>query len=134
MTTRAEVPRRRVGPALAYALTWNAVMWLGALACLALAGGRAATAWLGFTLGAAAGCWLNLAGYRLLRGESISGEPAHCPACKAALRQWHQLPLLGYALLRGRCAVCRAPIPKRYPAAELACGAALAALALMIVW
>lgn len=55
--------------------------------------------------------------YGLLRPAS------HCPACSAPVTGWRRLPLLGWLLLRGRCAACHAVIGWRYPAIELlTCG------------
>lgn len=44
---------------------------------------------------------------------------SHCPRCKTALRPWHNLPLLSWLWLRGRCAACQAPISVQYPLVEL---------------
>lgn len=44
---------------------------------------------------------------------------SHCPACEAPVSGWRRLPLLGWLLLRGRCAACGAAIGWRYPAIEL---------------
>lgn len=41
-----------------------------------------------------------------------------CPACEQTLRWWHNIPLLSWFLLRGRCAFCKARIPVRYPLVE----------------
>ena len=41
-----------------------------------------------------------------------------CPACKAQIRARHNIPLLGWLWLRGRCADCGAAIPVRYPVIE----------------
>lgn len=47
---------------------------------------------------------------------------SHCPHCLAPIRSWQNIPLLSFCLQRGRCTACRAPIPLRYPAIELAAG------------
>ncbi|QXI29389.1 prepilin peptidase [Pseudomonas vanderleydeniana] len=47
---------------------------------------------------------------------------SHCPHCNHPIRAWENLPLLSYALLRGKCSSCKTPISKRYPLTELACG------------
>jgi len=60
----------------------------------------------------------------------LAWPPSHCPACRAPLAWWHNLPLLGYLLLRGRCGHCGAAIPARYPLLELAA----AAVALLALW
>jgi leader peptidase (prepilin peptidase)/N-methyltransferase len=42
-----------------------------------------------------------------------------CPRCGTAIAWSDNLPLLSYALLRGRCRHCEAPISLRYPLVEL---------------
>jgi leader peptidase (prepilin peptidase) / N-methyltransferase len=42
-----------------------------------------------------------------------------CPACRAPISALHNIPLLSYLTLRGRCAHCQAKISLRYPAVEL---------------
>ena len=41
-----------------------------------------------------------------------------CPSCGAPSAAWHNIPLLSYLWLKGRCAGCAAPISKRYPLVE----------------
>lgn len=72
-----------------------------------------------------------------LRGEEIAPcapfnlmvPRSRCPQCGAAIRPWHNIPLLGWLSLRGRCADCQAPIPLRYPLVELVTGVLFAVLA-----
>ena len=45
-----------------------------------------------------------------------------CPACKAPITAWQNIPVISWLVLRGRCAACKAPISARYPAVELATG------------
>ena len=45
-----------------------------------------------------------------------------CPHCGHRIRPWENIPLLSWLALRGRCSGCQAPISKRYPLVELACG------------
>lgn len=53
---------------------------------------------------------------------NLAQPRSHCPHCGHTIR-WHEnIPLLSYALLRGRCSACRAPIGRRYPLVELATG------------
>jgi leader peptidase (prepilin peptidase) / N-methyltransferase len=52
-----------------------------------------------------------------------------CPACRAPITAWQNIPILSYLLLRGRCAACRAPISLRYPIVEAITGALSAAVA-----
>jgi len=51
---------------------------------------------------------------------------SHCPDCGTPVRWYHNIPLLGFMVLRGRCAHCGVRIRWRYPIVELT-GAALAA-------
>lgn len=44
---------------------------------------------------------------------------SHCPNCDAEIKPWQNLPLISYALLRGRCGNCRERISIRYPLVEL---------------
>ena len=53
-----------------------------------------------------------------------------CPDCGAAIEVRHNIPLLSYTMLRGRCAQCGAGISRRYPAVEAVGGA----LSVVIVW
>ncbi len=69
-----------------------------------------------------------------------------CPACKAPITAWQNIPLISWLVLRGRCAACKAPISKRYPLVELTTGllsawvawhfgyGAPAACALVVTW
>jgi leader peptidase (prepilin peptidase)/N-methyltransferase len=61
---------------------------------------------------------------------NLSRPRSACPACKTPIKAWQNIPVLSYALLRGRCAACQAKIPLRYPAVELACGV----LSALVAW
>ena len=52
-----------------------------------------------------------------------------CPKCKTAIKPWHNLPILGWLMLKGKCAACQAPISARYPIIELITGLLVATLA-----
>ena len=52
-----------------------------------------------------------------------------CPACRAPIKSLHNIPVLSYLALRGRCAHCKIRISARYPAVELLCGVATALVA-----
>jgi leader peptidase (prepilin peptidase)/N-methyltransferase len=45
-----------------------------------------------------------------------------CPACKTPIKPIHNVPLVSWLALRGRCAACLAPISPRYPMVELVTG------------
>lgn len=44
---------------------------------------------------------------------------SHCPQCKTPIRALHLVPLVGWLLLRGRCAACATTIAVRYPLVEM---------------
>lgn len=76
----------------------------------------------GFALGAIVGSFLATAAIRWPAGEGALGGRSACDGCGRRLRAWELLPLLSYAMLRGRCARCGAAIDPRHPAIELAAG------------
>jgi leader peptidase (prepilin peptidase)/N-methyltransferase len=84
---------------------------------------------LAFVLGALVGSFLNVVVHRLPRGESIVHPASRCPACGHAIRPWHNVPILGWLGLRGRCADCGDRISVRYPLVELATGLLFALVA-----
>lgn len=79
-------------------------------------------------LGLVVGSFLNVVVHRVPRDESLLRPGSHCPACAAPVRRRHNVPVLGWLLLRGRCADCKAPISARYPLVELLTGALFAAV------
>jgi leader peptidase (prepilin peptidase) / N-methyltransferase len=48
--------------------------------------------------------------------------PSACPSCRLPIRPWHNIPVVGWLLLGGKCADCRQPIPVRYPLVEALTG------------
>lgn len=44
---------------------------------------------------------------------------SHCPHCHHTIRPWHNIPLLSYLFLSGKCGYCAAPISFRYPFVEI---------------
>src|SRR3954454_12562322 len=69
-------------------------------------------------LGAVVGSSLNVVAWRLPRGESLLRPRSRCPRCETPIRPWHNVPVVGWLVLRGRCADCAEPIPVRYPLVE----------------
>lgn len=53
-----------------------------------------------------------------------------CPNCKKMIPIWHNIPLLSYMILKGRCNRCKQAIPIRYPLVE----ASTLLLALYAAW
>jgi leader peptidase (prepilin peptidase)/N-methyltransferase len=79
-------------------------------------------------LGLAIGSFGNVVVVRLPAGGSLLAPASRCPHCSTPIRPRHNIPLLGWLVLRGRCADCRAPISARYPLVELATGLLFVAL------
>ena len=83
-----------------------------------------------FVLGAMIGSFLNVCIYRLPLGMAVNKpERSFCPHCKNQLRWYHNIPVLSWLVLRGRCGFCQAPIAVRYPLVEL-----LTAVLFFAVW
>jgi leader peptidase (prepilin peptidase) / N-methyltransferase len=53
---------------------------------------------------------------------SLAVPRSACPTCKAPIKATHNIPVISWLMLRGRCAACKTPISPRYPAVELATG------------
>lgn len=83
-----------------------------------------------FVFGAVVGSFLNVCIYRMPLDLSVN-EPkrSFCPLCKAPIAWYHNLPIFGWLILRGRCARCHQPISARYPVIELLTG-----LLFLAVW
>jgi leader peptidase (prepilin peptidase)/N-methyltransferase len=80
--------------------------------------------------GAVIGSFLNVVVHRLPAGASLVSPGSRCPRCGAPIRPWHNITVLGWLMLRGRCHDCREAISPRYPLVELANALLWAALAL----
>ncbi len=83
-------------------------------------------------LGLAIGSFLNVVIYRLPAHKSLSTPSSQCPACATPIRNRHNIPVLGWLLLRGRCAECSERISIRYPLIELATGLLFVAVTLRL--
>jgi leader peptidase (prepilin peptidase) / N-methyltransferase len=75
---------------------------------------------LGFILGLFFGSFLNVCIVRFPKHESIVTPRSHCMTCGHTVRWYDNVPVLSWAVLRGRCRDCGAGISWRYPAVELA--------------
>ena len=82
--------------------------------------------------------WLRQAREMLEPDQPLPEQPvynlilphSHCPHCQAEIKPWQNLPLISYALLRGRCGNCRERISPRYPLVELL----TAVLSMLVAW
>lgn len=85
--------------------------------------------WVAFVLGAVVGSFANVCIHRVPRKESILHPPSHCPHCGERIRWYDNVPILGYAWLRGRCRDCGERISPRYAAVE-----GITALLFVVLW
>lgn len=65
------------------------------------------------------GSFLNVVIYRLPRKLSFAKGRSFCPNCSKSLRWYHNIPILSFAFLRGKCGFCGSRISGRYPLVEL---------------
>ena len=72
-----------------------------------------------FGLGLLVGSFLNVCIWRLPAGEQVVRGRSHCRKCGREISWRDNIPLVSFALLRGACRQCRAPIRWRYPVVEL---------------
>ena len=54
--------------------------------------------------------------------DTLLWPASRCPKCLTPIKPWHNIPLLGYLLLRGRCNHCEEKISLQYPLIELISG------------
>jgi leader peptidase (prepilin peptidase)/N-methyltransferase len=78
-----------------------------------------ALALVAFAPGLALGSFLNVVAARVPLRRSVIHPGSACMSCGQEIRPLDNIPLLSYALLRGRCRNCRTRIPFVYPAVEL---------------
>ena len=69
--------------------------------------------------GACVGSFLNVCIYRIPLDQSVVAPRSHCMSCGKLIPWYHNLPVISYFVLRGRCAACKAPFSFRYAAVEL---------------
>jgi len=77
---------------------------------------------LAFFFGLLAGSFLNVCIHRWPRGRSVVKPRSHCVRCRQIIAWYDNIPLVSYAVLRGRCRHCGKRISVRYPLVELFTG------------
>jgi leader peptidase (prepilin peptidase)/N-methyltransferase len=82
-------------------------------------------------VGLGVGSFLNVLIARLPYEKSVVWPNSRCFTCYQPIRLWHNIPVLGYMMLRGRCRVCRTPFSPTYLWVELFTGVAFVALFLV---
>lgn len=75
-----------------------------------------------FITGLCIGSFLNVVILRTLSEESIVFPASKCPKCQTPLKWWHNIPVLSYIFLKGKCAFCKEHISIQYPIVELLTG------------
>lgn len=70
-------------------------------------------------IGLCFGSFFNVVILRSLSNESIVFPPSKCPKCGNKLLFWHNIPVLSYLILRGKCYFCKEKISIQYPIVEL---------------
>ena len=70
-------------------------------------------------LGLSIGSFLNVVIYRIPKDENIAFPASHCTSCGKPLKWWHNIPLLSYLMLGGKCYYCKKKISFQYPLVEL---------------
>ncbi len=75
-----------------------------------------------FAFGLCFGSFLNVCIYRLPRGKSVVTPRSACPQCGDLIPLYHNVPVLSWLILRGKCRACKQPISLRYMAIEILTG------------
>jgi leader peptidase (prepilin peptidase) / N-methyltransferase len=70
-------------------------------------------------LGLAVGSFLNVVIYRVPRQESIVSPRSRCPTCSRPIREYDNIPVISWLILRGHCRNCGAAISPRYLVVEV---------------
>lgn len=75
-----------------------------------------------FLIGICVGSFLNVVILRAFSNESIVFPGSKCPKCQKPLKWHHNIPILSFWALKGKCAFCSEKISIQYPIVELVTG------------
>lgn len=65
------------------------------------------------------GSFLNVLILRLPRKKDVVFDRSECPKCHTQLKWFHNIPVLSFIILKGKCGFCKTRISWRYPLIEL---------------
>jgi prepilin signal peptidase PulO-like enzyme (type II secretory pathway) len=106
---------RTTDQVLTSALWWFAILWLGAF-------------------GGCVGSFLTVVWDRLGSDEGFVFPASRCPECDHTIRWYHNIPVIGWFLLRGRCYDCGSRIPAKHPIIEAAFALLFIGIGLATPW
>lgn len=72
-----------------------------------------------FIFGAVFGSFFNVCISRIPNKKSVVFPDSSCPFCKTQIKPYHNIPIISYVLLKGKCAYCGAKINIHYFLVEL---------------
>ncbi len=75
-----------------------------------------------FIFGLIIGSFLNVVILRLPAGKDLVRKRSACPQCGTQLKWFHNIPVISFLFLRGRCGFCGTRISWRYPLIEMLTG------------
>jgi leader peptidase (prepilin peptidase)/N-methyltransferase len=89
-----------------------------------------------FIFGIVFGSFLNVLIYRIPKGENIAYPASKCQTCQTPLKWWHNIPIVSWFILGGKCYFCRDKISMQYPIVEFITGVigVLLFLKMGLVW
>ncbi|PHS56295.1 MAG: prepilin peptidase [Sulfurimonas sp.] len=82
-----------------------------------------------FIFGTLIGSFLNVVILRIPKNESIVFGCSHCTSCQMPLKVWHNIPIISWMFLRGKCSFCKTKISIQYPIIEIISGLIFLSLA-----
>src|SRR6185503_792538 len=71
-----------------------------------------------FIIGSTVGSFLNVCIVRMPKEESIVFPSSHCMSCKHPIAWYHNIPIISYLVLKGKCPYCKVGFSIRYCAVE----------------
>jgi leader peptidase (prepilin peptidase)/N-methyltransferase len=77
---------------------------------------------IAFVIGSVIGSFINVVILRIPKDESVVFVSSHCTSCNTPLKPWHNIPILSWLFLRGKCSFCKTSISAQYPIIEIISG------------